>query len=236
MIFYDKLIEETMTLIKGDKIFPYAESEVCGISDKGSLILSSETAFELGGSALPAVGMTLFCTDCDICDEVVLLGKDIGELSADTPYARIAVISLDETKMPGEDDIYKALKDIEFTRYRFYPEGCLLRLSPGSRREQLRISKKAVSNGLSLKNIGFGFIDAYKKNPAVRAVRIIFITEKDFEYKKLKTMSEKANKITESLNKIFEGLEVSCNTCEMKPLCDEVEGMKELHFKKEKNI
>lgn len=236
MNFYDNLIEETMLLVKGEKTFRYKAAEACKTGEKGALILSRESAFELGGSALPAVGMTLFCTESDVCDEVILLGKDIGEITADTPYARIAVISLDESKLPGEDDIYKALKDIEFARYHFYPEACLLRLSPGSKREQLRISKKAVSNGLSLKNIGFGFIEAYKKNPAVKAVRIIFITEKDFEYKKLKAMSEKANKITESLNKIFEGLEVSCSTCEMKPLCDEVEGMKELHFKKEKNI
>lgn len=110
----------------------------------------------------------------------------------------------------------------------------MLRLSPQSKREQIRISKKAVADGLSLKNIGFGFIEQYKKNPAVKAVKIIFITEKDFEYKKLKTMSEKAFKITESLNRIFDGLELDCNSCELKAICDEVEGMKELHFGKEK--
>lgn len=234
MNFYERLIEETMSQINSGHTFAYARGEACKVSDNGSLILSRETAFEFGGSSLPATGMTLFCTDGDIRDEVVILGKDICEISSDTPYARVAVVLLDEKQMPGEDDIYKVLKDIEFTRYRFYPENCLLRVSPGSRREQLRISKKAASDGLSLKNIGFGFIDAYKKNIAVKAVKIIFITEKAFDYKKLKTLSEKANKITESLNRIFDGMEISCNTCEMKPLCDEVEGMKELHFRKEK--
>lgn len=234
MIFYDKIIEETKRLVEGDMIFGYAEDEVCRIGDRGDLILSSETAFEFGGSALPAVSLTLFCSDSDIKDEVVIMGNDIEKTASDTPYARIAVISLDETKLPGKDDIYKALKDIEFARYRFYPKDCLLRVSSESRREQLRISKKAVSDGLSLKNIGFGLIDAYKKNNAVKAVKIIFITKKDFDYKELRLLSEKANKITQSLNKIMDGLEVSCNTCEMKALCDEVEGMKQLHFKKEK--
>lgn len=232
MNFYDRLIEEISAMAKGGATFPYAQGEGCKSGDKGGLILSSETAFEFGGSAMPGVGVTLFSTDNSFSDEVIILGEDIKEISSDTPYARIALISLDSARLPGEDDIYKALKDIEFTKYRFYPEGCLLRLSAGTKREQLRISKKAKQSGLSLKNIGFGFIDAYKKNPAVKAVKIIFITEKGFDYKKLRTLSEKANRITESLNRIFDGMEISCNTCEMKPLCDEVEGMKELHFRK----
>lgn len=235
MNFYDRLIEEASAMVKGGSAFTYALGEACKTGDKGGLILSSETAFELGGSSLPAVGVTLFDTGDCVYDEVIILGEDITGITSDTPYARIAFISLDEKKLPGEDDVYKALKDIEFTRYRFYPEGCLLRLSPGTKREQLRISKRAKSDGLSLKNIGFGFIDAYKRNPAVRAVKIVFITQKDFDYKKLKTLSEKANRITESLNRIFDGMEISCNTCEMKPLCDEVEGMKELHFRKGEN-
>lgn len=229
---YDKLIEETMSLVQGGSEFLYNCDEVCRSTQRGELLLSRDSAFELGGSSFPAVNMTLFCSDEKMNDSVILLGKDIPEVSGDTPYARVAIVSLDEGVLPDEDGLYRTLKDIEFVKYRFYPEGCLLRLSPESRREQIRVSKSAVSQGLSLKNIGFGFIEKYKKNPAVKAVKIIFITEKDFEYKKLRAMSEKAFRITESLNRIFDGLEIDCHSCELKAICDEVEGMRDLHFGK----
>lgn len=236
MEIYNKLINEVVSINGQKKTFPFNRDECCKMSGKSELILSKETAFELGGSALPAIGITLFSTDKEIKDEVLLYGKDIGELNADTPYARITVVSLDDNNLPAEDNIYRTLKDIEFTKYHFYPKNCLIRLSPSSRREQIRISKSALSEGLSLKNIGFGLIDEYKKNPAVSAIKIIFVTEKDYDYKKLKITAEKAHKITESLNKISDGLEIDCNSCELKPICDEVEGMKELHFGKEKKI
>ena len=96
------------------------------------------------------------------------------------------------------------------------------------------MSKKAVKDGLSLKSIGFTFIEEYKKNPSVKAVTVVFITDPSFDYKKLKADSEKAFAVTESLNKIFDGLEISCDTCELKSICDEVEGLRKLHFGKEK--
>lgn len=235
MEFYNSLIADTNSLLNGGKVFKYQKEKCCRIGEKGVMIFSKNTALELGGSPLPAVSMTLFCSDDEITDEVVLIGKDIPQMTADSPYARIAIVSLDEKSLPGEDEVYKTLKDIEFTKYHFYPEGCMLRLSPENKREQLRISKKAMAEGITLESIGYSFIDEYKKNAAVKAVKIVFVTEKDFEYKKLRALSEKAAKITESLNRIFDGLEVDCQSCILKPLCDEVEGMKDLHFGMNKN-
>ena len=97
-----------------------------------------------------------------------------------------------------------------------------------------RVGKKALQNGLSFENIGCGFIAAYKKDPLVKAVRVLFITQRDFDYKTTAALCSKANAVTESLNKILEGLEISCDTCELKSVCDEVEGLRQLHFGKEK--
>jgi hypothetical protein len=40
------------------------------------------------------------------------------------------------------------------------------------------------------------------------------------------------DKITLTLNHIMDGLATDCSVCSFKQVCDEVEGMKELHFKK----
>ena len=38
-----------------------------------------------------------------------------------------------------------------------------------------------------------------------------------------------------SLSKILEGMPTDCGSCNLKAICDEVEGMRELHFGKEKH-
>ena len=232
MDLYNGFINEINGIAANGRSFPYVPGQACPMTDSGTLILSKDSAFELGGAGLPAVNATLFTTE-DMQDEVVLCGKDIGEISSDTPYARVAVICLDSGALPDEDGLYRSLKDVELVKYRVFPEGCLLRLSPESRREQLRVSRTAVKNGLSLKNIGFTFIEQYKKDPVVKAVKIIFFTDKDTDYKALERAASRSAAVTSSLNRIFDGMEISCDTCELKPVCDEVEGLRKLHFGKD---
>ena len=48
----------------------------------------------------------------------------------------------------------------------------------------------------------------------------------------LRTRRRSVDKITLTLNHIMDGLATDCSVCSFKQVCDEVEGMKELHFKK----
>ena len=74
------------------------------------------------------------------------------------------------------------------------------------------------------------YISEYKKDPNVIAATVIFITDPGFDYGKLKDMAKKANDITGTLTHILEGLPTDCSVCALKDVCEEVEGMKELHF------
>lgn len=47
------------------------------------------------------------------------------------------------------------------------------------------------------------------------------------------TLDDIRKDITMTLSKILEGMPTDCGACNLKPICDEVEGMKELHFGKE---
>ena len=48
--------------------------------------------------------------------------------------------------------------------------------------------------------------------------------------------ARKVSGITRSLNTILEGIPTDCDSCGLKEICDEVEGMRELHFQQaEKN-
>ena len=97
------------------------------------------------------------------------------------------------------------------------------------------MSKKAVKKGISFQSVGCDFIKQYKKNPQIKHVRVIFITDPNVDYKKLLETANKVNDVTKTMNTILEGLpeDVDCAHCSFKPVCDEVEGLKELHFGKD---
>ena len=108
----------------------------------------------------------------------------------------------------------------------------MMRCTSDSHKESVRISKTALREGLSFKKAGELLIKQYTENPAVKAVKVIFVTEKGAPYKELEAVSKKNYEITEALNHIMNNINFDCDSCKLKKICDEVEGMRELHFKK----
>ena len=70
----------------------------------------------------------------------------------------------------------------------------------------------------------------YKKDANVLNATVIFITDPKADYAALQAAAKKASAVTGTLTHILEGLPTDCSICALKDICDEVEGMKELHF------
>ena len=87
-------------------------------------------------------------------------------------------------------------------------------------------------NGISFEKVGNLLINKYKEISAVKNVKVIFVTDDNADFNSLISIAEKNNQITETLNHIMNNVNFDCSTCNLKPICDEVEGMKELHFNK----
>ena len=85
-------------------------------------------------------------------------------------------------------------------------------------------SSKSLASTLQL------LIDKYKENPAVKEVRVFFITAPNADFDAFEKLAAKNYEIAETLNHIMNSVNFDCNTCKLKAICDEVEGMKELHF------
>ena len=49
--------------------------------------------------------------------------------------------------------------------------------------------------------------------------------------KKLNSVAKKISQTTSALNHIFDNVMFDCSTCNLKEICDEVDGLKELHLK-----
>ena len=160
-----------------------------------------------------------------------------SEINGSVSFARIVLVKVDSLKGEGEEDtepLFRAIQDIDFVKYHVYPKGYMIRSSSDSFREQVRVSKDAVRKGISFEQVGNSYIKEYKKNPNVLAVRVIFATVDDADYAEMKKDAKKVRDITKTLSKILEGMATDCHSCSLKEICDEVEGLKELHFGKEK--
>lgn len=220
------------------KRYPY-DPEGCWQETRDfDLVMMRDAAYELGGDGKPSVSFTCVTTDPELVpqDEILVYGSDLDALKNSTAYARIALIQVGDIESDEEDDTeqaFRAIQNIDFVKYHVFPKGYMIRTSSESQREQVRISKEAIRSGISFRQVGSTFIRRYKQDPNVLAVKLIFVTAADADFKALLTDAKSTRDITLTLSKILEGMPTDCGSCNLKPICDEVEGMKELHFGKE---
>ncbi len=193
------------------------------------MLFSSDTAYEFGGSRKPAIGGLLFTEDASAVpeDEVILIGPDIPEVSSDSPYARVALVRVNDDALKSGKDLYKDIRKIEYSRYHVGPEGFMVRISNMDHKEGVRISKEAVRKGLRFRDVGPFYVEEYKKHPAVEAVKIVFITDPEFPYQELAGITRKAEDVIQALDHLLAKVKMDCNTCGLKKICDEVEQLLE---------
>ena len=233
MELYNSLIKDSNALLeKGSpKVWDYKAGEAWKDIGSSELVLQKDAAYELGAMGKGSANYVLFTSNPELVskDQILLYGADLGEIRGDVDFARIVLLRVG--LIDGDDEaVYRTLKDIEFAKYHVYPEGYMVRMSPESYREQVRVSKQALKKGVSFKNIGANYITAYKKDSNVLNATVIFVTAPGFDYGAMKKLAKKANDVTGTLTHILEGLPTDCSVCALKDICDEVEGMKELHF------
>ena len=233
MELYNSLIKEATEQIEklSAKTWEYDPRGMWNASQNSELVLQKDAAYELGASGKGSANFVLFTSSSELVnkDQVVLIGKDLKEIKADCDFARIVLLRIG---VLDDDDeaVYRTLRDIEFAKYHVYPQGYMVRISPESYREQVRVSKDAIRKGISFKALGNNYIAAYKQNPTVINATVIFITDPAANYEALKALAKKSSDVTGTLTHILEGLPTDCSVCALKDVCDEVEGMKELHF------
>ena len=199
------------------------------------VLFVSDTAYELGGGSHPAVSSIALTDKAEFVpkDELFLLGPDLGDIHADAPFARIAFVRVNEDLLGTGNALYRTIRKIEYTRYHVSPEGYMMRISAFSQREAARVGKAALQKGLSFADVGQLFIDAYHQQPAVEAVKLIFVTDPSFPYKELEGIMTKSEQITTALDHLMKDVKMDCNTCSLKAVCEEVEELTKKDFANE---
>ena len=234
MKLYDECFDGVAKILN---TFPVTKLEIKSVSewknsDKNQIVFQSDTAYELGGGTLPAVSSVAFTDKSDYVrdDEILLIGNDLSNINKNTPFARIALIRVNEDEMGTGEKLYQTIRKIEYARYHINPDGYMMRISAFTHREAARVSKKALKGGLSFAHIGSFFIDEYKKQPQVEAVKLLFVTAPDFPYDELEAIMKKSESITTALDHIMKDIKMDCRTCSLKTVCEEVEALCEKDF------
>ena len=225
MDFFNSLIKDTNNLLENYHCKSYKHNSNDAWKDLGynQVILQRDTAFELDG-----VGFNLV-TSSPINDEILIVGDDCAEISQKRKFARISIIEIDA--VDDEQKAYNLIRKIEYVKYHYFPDGYMIRTTSTSHKENVRVSKTAIKNGIDFQKIGNLLINKYKEIPSVKGVKVIFITDTSLDLNSFTKIAEKNNEITKALNHIMNTVNFDCDTCNLKAICDEVEGMRELHFK-----
>lgn len=231
MKFFDSLIDDSLSVISKYRQIEYSPDKSEARSDTGysQVILQRDTAYELNGAGISLV------TSFDIQDGIIVAGDELSEISGNRKFARISIIQTDDVE--DEQKAYNLIRKIEYVKYHVFPEGYMIRTASSSHKESVRVAKSALKNGISFESVGKLMINKYKEIEAVRGVKIIFVTVPDADYDAFFRIAEKSIDITKTLNHVMNTVNFDCDTCNLKAVCDEVEGMRELHFRnKEMNM
>ena len=240
MQLYDNIIKDVYgrLLPLPAKRFSYNASRAWKDSGESELVMLRDSAFELGGDNRPAVNFSCVTSDASLVtgDEILVIGRDLPQIDSAVSFARLAFILIDDIEVEGDntEPLFRAIQDIDFVKYHVFPKGYMVRTSSESNREQVRISKAAMKQGINFEQVGCDYIRCYHQNPNIKAVKLVFIADADVDLKALAKDARSVHDITLTLSKILEGMPTDCSHCNLKPVCDEVEGMRELHFGKNK--
>ncbi|MCH5170734.1 MAG: hypothetical protein J1F24_05550 [Oscillospiraceae bacterium] len=225
MKFFDKQISEFEAEIQSKEkvVFPFSDNMWEDVG-RNEIVMQKESAYELQGT-----GFELFTSKKIGADEVIVIGDDLRKIKGNVSFARVSLVELDDIQ--DEQSAHDTVRKVEYIKYHYFPKGYMVRTNSLSSQENVRVSKKAIKDKISFEAVGNLLISKYKENSAVKAVKVFFITDKTVNFSSLKAIAEKSSEITEALDHVIRDLNLDCNVCKLKAICDEVEGMKELHFK-----
>lgn len=190
------------------------------------IVLAEDMAVELGHPSTASQAIVLSSHQSGLVrhGHVSVVGPDVDEVeTADRrPLGQVVMLALRQGQAPDPFEI-------DNTQYltRRLP-GYMVRSVPG--RLWVRISRKAEEAGLTLKTVGSALIAAYTHDfDAVEGAEVVFVTSCGEDVEALAEIANEAKILAGKHKKLVLGADgeaecpdLACETCEEKPLCDEL--------------
>ena len=208
MRLYDEIMDDVLAALAREQTqsLPVGEaadekSRHWKDAGKAMMILQSDMAYELGGRNLAAVGNTLVTTNETLVpqDEILLIGKDLSDITKDTPYARIALVRVREESIGTGDKLYNTIQNIGYFRYHIYPKGFMLRVSSSNDRESVRVDRTSLAEGLNFTAVGNAMLRALHLHKEVGAVKLIFVTAPEIDFGRYRNSKKRQSRLQRRL-------------------------------------
>lgn len=229
MNIFDEFITKTSDVIKPYEMKPLPMEGAClELAKNTSFVMDKDTALMLGGYPKESINLIISSSDSkEIKDGTFIIGSD--SLSHDVSFGKIVLL---KTKDIPDDKIYDYTQStlMKDTQMRF--ENVMNRTSPQNYYTNLKISKKAIADGFSFDRMAHTIHEEFLKLPEVLECMVILITGDSPIYKELIPLAENLKDVTVALNHIFDGIDMDCSSCSWSEICDEIEGLREMHRKK----
>lgn len=232
---FDAYLDQVKAMLNAEdvkskaRVHTFNESKTWPRTER-QIILNHETAIELGHPSMESLSFLLWTESADKINDnnITIIGPDLNQINAERiPYGKIVLV---KTHGFDEDNAYKRFEKMDRLKFTEL-EGFMLRSVPQDYKEWSRVSKKALKSGFSLRVIGNELIRDLKKLDFVEEAEVIFITSSKEDVERFKLIAETTGKAIQAMNKMFVDLEYDCEHCGFKDVCNEIEGMKEMHQK-----
>jgi len=190
------------------------------------VVLGAEVALELGHPATASRPILLTSTVPGLVRHggVSLLGPDLDSLAVGErrPFGQVVLLALRRGAVPDPFDLDSA----QFLINRL--PGYMVRAMPG--RLWVRVSKAGRARGMTLRTVAQALVAAFLGEfEGVAAVEILFVTSSVADVESLAPIALEASIISGRHKKLvlspdgdFECRELSCETCDEKPVCDDL--------------
>lgn len=198
-----------------------------------NIVLRNDMAFELGGDQHFAISFLGITSNSELVGQsgAYLYGDDLFNIHDNQSYARIVLLQIEEDEALNGEALYDLMHRLQHTKYKMSPSGFMSRISTSQHHEPVRVSRCAIKEGLSFKHVAKMMMNAYEQHPEVKAVQVHFVTSDSFEYSSLLNLAKKAEELTLALDHVLKNVQMDCSSCKLQAICNEVEGMREMHFK-----
>lgn len=237
MKIYDECIRQVMSLLSSQPKKTLLSDEAFDNLDwpdvgRQNIVLKNDMAFELGGDQQAAISFLGITSNSELIMKsgAYLYGNDLSEIHQNQDYARITLLQIDEDESFSGEALYDLMHRLQNTKYKVNPSGFMSRISTSQYHEPVRVSKRAIEEGLSFKHIAYRMMNAYDQLPEIKAVQVYFVTLESFEYPVLLNLAKKTDEVTRALNHVLKNFQMDCSSCQLQAICNEVEGMRDMHF------
>ena len=199
------------------------------LAEKNPFIMERDTAVELGGYPKESVNLIVSSSGPLPAEDLTVI-ESAADGTNHISFGRVVFLQTEEI---SDEQVYEFQQAVQLADLRLKLQDAMTRTSSRQYQMNLRIGKKAAENGLDLDAMARSVQQHFLQIPQVKKAAVFLIAGESSLYRELLPVAEKVKDVTVALNTMFDGIDMDCGSCSLNEICDEVEGLRELHRKKQ---